>query len=163
MSEIPNKVFVKQRVGTFQKRCEHFGGIDFTDKKKRCKAGVLMLDVIVEQPYKYRNGNDRTVYTSNHSMPCFRDSDPCGVCSCEHQKFPTPEEIAAHDEEVQALFSRTMVAREAIVKATDGKRGVAGEIACPVCESGKLRYSVASLNGHIHAGCTTENCVAWME
>lgn len=38
----------------------------------------------------------------------------------------------------------------------------AGEIDCPVCKAGKLRYSRASSNGHVHAACTS-GCVAWME
>ena len=39
----------------------------------------------------------------------------------------------------------------------------AGEMDCPVCKTGKLRYSRASYNGHVHAGCTTKGCVSWME
>lgn len=38
-----------------------------------------------------------------------------------------------------------------------------GTMNCPVCGTGKLRYSRASYNGHVHAQCTTEGCVAWME
>ncbi len=60
-------------------------------------------------------------------------------------------------------IAKLLKAREAIVKHTDGKRGVAGEIDCPVCGTGKLRYGVAKCNGHIHAGCTTDGCVRWME
>lgn len=163
MSETTDKVFDKEIGGTFERRCKHFGGINFTDKSKACKAGVRMLDVIVEKPYRYRYSEDSPVYTSNHSMPCFTDSDPYRVCSCAKQDFPTPEEIKANKEESDMLMSRFFTARQAIVTATDGKRGVSGEIECPICKAGKLRYSVASLNGHIHAGCTTENCVAWME
>jgi hypothetical protein len=37
-----------------------------------------------------------------------------------------------------------------------------GEFPCPVCQAGTLRYSRAS-NGHVHAGCTTDTCVRWME
>ena len=38
-----------------------------------------------------------------------------------------------------------------------------GEIACPICGTGKVRYSRAAYNGHVHAGCTTQGCVRWME
>ena len=38
-----------------------------------------------------------------------------------------------------------------------------GQIDCPVCKSGKLRYTRASYNGHVHAACSTDNCVQWME
>lgn len=39
----------------------------------------------------------------------------------------------------------------------------AGEMECPVCKTGKLRYSRAAYNGHVHAACSTETCVRWME
>jgi hypothetical protein len=61
-------------------------------------------------------------------------------------------------------------ARAAIVDNLGGpwsrqnRKGGSGVIDCPVC-GGKetLKFSRASYNGHIHARCTTENCVAWME
>lgn len=158
-----DKVFTKQRGGTFGKRCKHFAGIDFTDPTKQCEAGVLMKDVTVIQPFKYRYGGGGTVYTSGYSQPCFSDSDPFGVCECKHQRFPTAEEVAAEEAKMDKLLNRTFVARDAIVKATGGKRGVSGKIACPVCNTGELAYSVAGINGHIWAKCSTEDCVSWME
>ena len=41
-------------------------------------------------------------------------------------------------------------------------KGGAGEVACPNCK-GKIRYAVASCNGHMHGACTTPGCAAWME
>lgn len=38
-----------------------------------------------------------------------------------------------------------------------------GAIDCPVCGEGKLYFSVARSNGHVHAHCTTRLCVSWME
>lgn len=38
----------------------------------------------------------------------------------------------------------------------------AGKMKCPLC-AGELRYSRAGYNGHIHAACSTEGCVRWME
>lgn len=38
-----------------------------------------------------------------------------------------------------------------------------GSINCPVCNEGKLHYSRAGYNGHVHAQCSTNGCVAWME
>lgn len=40
--------------------------------------------------------------------------------------------------------------------------GRAGMI-CPICTTGALNYTVASYNGHMHAMCTSEGCVRWME
>lgn len=39
----------------------------------------------------------------------------------------------------------------------------AGEMTCPVCKTGTLRYSRAAYNGHVHANCTNPDCVRWME
>ncbi len=38
-----------------------------------------------------------------------------------------------------------------------------GEMACPLCKSGKLRYSRNSYNGHVQAACSTPDCVRWVE
>lgn len=43
------------------------------------------------------------------------------------------------------------------------KKGVQGAMDCPVCKKGQLRYTRAACNGHIHARCSTEDCVRWME
>ena len=42
-------------------------------------------------------------------------------------------------------------------------RGGNGKLKCPICKTGKIRYSVASVNGHIWGSCTTEGCVRWIE
>lgn len=61
------------------------------------------------------------------------------------------------------MFDNIMKARAAIVKHAEGKRGVSGQIDCPICKTGKLQYIIAGNNGHIHARCTTDKCVDWME
>ena len=38
-----------------------------------------------------------------------------------------------------------------------------GQILCPACETGSLRYTVSSLNGHMHAQCSTPKCISFME
>ena len=45
---------------------------------------------------------------------------------------------------------------------TNGFSG-AGWMPCPVCKIGKLSYSRASYNLHVHASCSTDTCVRWME
>lgn len=100
--------------------------------------------------------------------PCFcrNGKSPGG---CELAVFPTPEEIEAREAEFDKLFEMVAKAREAIVSHLggpwkNGTKGAAGAIDCPAC-GGKesLRFSRAGCNGHIHAGCTTDGCVAWME
>lgn len=45
-----------------------------------------------------------------------------------------------------------------------GMPGVRGFIDCPVCLGKRtLEFSRSGYNGHVHAGCETPGCVAWME
>lgn len=81
----------------------------------------------------------------------------------------TAEELAALEAEMNRRFELIGEARRAIVAHCGGpwKRGTpgaSGEIDCPACGTEKsLRFSRAGYNGHIHAACTTEDCVRWME
>lgn len=85
-----------------------------------------------------------------------------------HKKYAKPEPRKL-EPAIQALFDNTMKAREAIVTHLGGpwkkgKPSAGGVIDCPICSGKKtLRFSRASVNGHIHAACTTDNCVSWME
>lgn len=103
--------------------------------------------------------------------PCFFKGDPPTVKStvCELALYPTPEELAARDAELAKRFEKMAKAREAIVahcggpwkKGNPSKRGV---IDCPACgRAGTLHFSRAGYNGHVHAQCVTDGCVAWME
>lgn len=66
-------------------------------------------------------------------------------------------------------FENVVKAREAIVAACGGpwKKGTVGSsgtIPCPVCgKDASLQYSRSGYNGHVHARCDTQDCVAWME
>lgn len=99
--------------------------------------------------------------------PCF-EHDGIAPPGCPLAEFPTAEERAEMDREIDARFKDTMTARQAIVAHLGGAwkkgtLGATGEIDCPVCKKGRLRFSRAGYNGHIHAGCTTDKCVQWME
>ena len=74
---------------------------------------------------------------------------------------------AAEAAELSERFAKTIEAMAAC--KTDAKakgfkmgNGGRGKIDCPVCH-GDLRYSVASVNGHMWGACSTEGCVRWME
>jgi hypothetical protein len=113
-----------------------------------------------------------------HGKPGFFDKCPCfwkrgkgadQPCSCPSAAYPTDAEIAAEEAESCASMERIGKARQAIVAHLGGpwKRGTpgaSGVIDCPAC-GGKqtLRFTRAGYNGHIHAGCTTTDCVRWME
>lgn len=125
--------------------CKHFTGV----QNDTCSAGVAYDSV--RRPAPGRLG-----------LPCFRD-EAGGAAPCDRRAFPTPEEAEAAEQESERAIRRMAVARAAIVKETKGRRGVSGAIACPCCEGGTLSYSVASINGHIWAVCTTNGCASWME
>jgi len=95
-------------------------------------------------------------------VPCIRRETPPSV-TCEHCRYPTDAEIKEHDEMIRESFERTGKARRAIVEHTGGRRGVADTIPCPVCGTGVLAFRVSGYNGHIHAKCSTDKCVHWIE
>lgn len=118
-----------------------------------CHAGVRYDDV-----------RDDTV-TNGWRLPCSSDSTakPCPKC-----EFPTPEQVAAEVAAIEASIERSNSAAHAAhadAKQRGFGKGHGGEasIVCPVCGTGELYYSVAGYNGHMHASCDTEGCVAWME
>lgn len=112
-----------------------------------------------------------TVMSAGHNRcPCFPKEGvpPKNAVLCDKAEYPTPEEIAEWNDYIAARFAKTVTARVAIEDHLGGpwKSGTprcSGEIPCPCCDGGKLRFSRAGINGHIHAGCTTANCVQWME
>jgi hypothetical protein len=152
-----------------------------------CGAGVEYDSVCkrIEYTYSYGDGHK---YPAHKAYPCFRRehqlTDGCSKCL-----FPTPEEIKAHADEATGHIKNMISARAAIVdelerRNKDGDVAVklnrasqseyddggptnyvsgAGIIGCPICKTGKLRYSRAAYNGHVHARCSTDGCVSWME
>lgn len=116
---------------------------------KTCLAGID-YDIFQGRPFEDR--------------PCWHK---CGGCAAA--VYPTPEEIAAEEAEINARCEMLGKARQSIVSHLGGpwKRGTPGAtgvIDCPVCGGGKtLHFSRSGYNGHIHAKCVTEDCVSWME
>lgn len=105
--------------------------------------------------------------TKSAECPCFFEqlTQPA---RCPSATYLTPEEVEAEDRWLMERIANVGKARAAIVEHLGGpwKRGVAGasgQITCPVCSTGKLRFSRAGCNGHIYAACTTAECVRWME
>lgn len=131
--------------------CIHYCGMIGRGAKTitHCEAGV-----------KYLSVRDDTK-PGRSGFPCFSDN---GISErCEKCQYPTEEEIAEENAATEKSIACINKARAGIVKATVGKRGVSGEIECPACLNGRLRYSVSGHNGHIHASCSNQECVRWME
>lgn len=142
---------IKKSVET---KCRHYNGC-VNDK---CKAGVV-----------YKNVQDDASPGKPLRLPCF----VLGMFSgpdlpCESRSIPTSEEaLAIATDQCDRAYRNAA----AVGKAKDNARakgfkrgsGGRGEVPCTACNLGTIRYSVASVNGHMHAHCTTKGCVSWME
>lgn len=162
MSAAPQEVVQITRgrslAAQIEDKCIHFNGL----QNDRCDAGVRYEVVRVEHaPIAYRRADSPAVYRQSASRPC-HDSMNLGGAVCTNRCAPTPEYVAKRVADSEREIAATFTARARITDATGGKRGATGVVECPVC-NGKLSYSVASSNGHIHARCATQGCVAWME
>lgn len=135
-------------------RCIHFTGI----QNDVCDAGVPYMDV----------------RTDGKGIPCLRGNGisgkrPDGAClSCSKREWPTEEAIAEQVAARDMAMERTLLAMRAIRQDCTnhgyGKgSGGRGQLSCPACDGGTLHYSVSGYNGHIHAQCTTEGCVRFMQ
>ena len=94
-------------------------------------------------------------------MPCL-GSSPQAIARCPQFSGWTAEENAARELEYQQAWARITLAIKAIREAAQGDRGCVGRTACPSC-NGHLHYSIARVNGHIHARCDTPNCVSFIQ
>lgn len=130
--------------------CKHYRAMS---EHKTCKIGI-----------EYDSFKGLTF----DQTPCF-ERDGVAPPGCGFAEFPTPEEREATAKEIAEQIAKVGKARIAIVAHLGGpwKRGTpaaSGCIDCPACEGEKtLRFSRSGYNGHIHAACTTEGCVSWME
>ena len=127
--------------------CRHFNGIH-----RPCSAGLE--------------------YPATVIGTCIRSAPKPGALPpriCPQIAPFTAEELAAeerdrecdrgHEQHVKKLN----VACAAITKDAKGRRGISGKLPCPVCTTGTLHYSIAGCNGHVHAKCTTPDCIAFMQ
>jgi len=162
---------IPRHKSTFDVRCVHFiGGCADT-----CAKGVKYADVKKQHdpPLQYRYQHERgTPYMRTTSLPCFKDKAFGAVCDLA--EFPTTDQIMKHHADSDAFVGRMLTTRKAIIEdiksntpksteADNRPRSAVGKIQCPICGSGEVRYSQSGYNGHIHAACSTENCVSWME
>jgi len=156
---------ISRHNSTFDVRCLHFiGGCADT-----CAKGVKYADVKKQHnpPLQYRYHRERgTPYMRTASLPCFKDKAFGAVCDLA--EFPTTDQIMKHDADSEAFVARMLTTRKTILADIATKQipddgSSAGTIPCPICGTGEVRYRRSGYNGHIHAKCSTENCVAWME
>lgn len=165
--------------------CKHFNGI----QNKCCNVGVEYDSVTVD-PEAPGSAFRNPCIVLRGATTRGRLSDQERLSMCAKFELPTTEELKKEDEMIREFLQQTNMAREAILQ--DLKRrwkegptpehGVtapadisrfhkpqanyfcgAGVMPCPICSTGKLKYSRSAHNGHVHAQCSTESCVSWME
>jgi hypothetical protein len=145
----------EQFIKSAQSSCRHFNGI----QNDACTAGINY-----EKQRVIGEGD-----VSKMAMPCLpqhangRVTWPC-------DKFEIMSQSDAEkkaDAKIARMNSFAIVLKAAKEDAKQkGLRkgsGGYGELKCPICNGGTLRYSVAAYNGHMHVRCSTENCASWME
>lgn len=73
-----------------------------------------------------------------------------------------PKELV--DELTDVLEARLLIVEKIGEYKKGTSEGVVGKIDCPKCKvKDGLHFSRSGYNGHIHAKCKTEDCLAWME
>lgn len=133
------------------------------DSTWREKMGVRCIHVAAYPAKICKAGVEYASLPKPH--PCVRGEATEG-CAC--YATYTPEEIDEKERKLNQMVENIGKARAAIVQAIGPERkkqSLSGRIDCPVCgNSSCLGFTYAgSYNGHIHARCSTEGCVRWME
>lgn len=130
--------------------CIHFTGT----QNKECTQGI---------PYAELSENRAKV------LPCLGDSRTMlpfeqgkQMAECPLRQFKTREEAEEELKRSDERFEKIGKARRAIISRIEQTGISSGTMVCVVCSKGTLKYSRAS-NGHVHARCSTDGCVAWME
>lgn len=70
---------------------------------------------------------------------------------------------AEHDGLANLLTAVAHVKADAATKGYGRNHGGVNSCKCPLCTDGTIRYSVAAVNGHAHARCSTAGCLSFME
>jgi len=192
MSDIPIIKIPKMR-STGDEWCKHYAGFYKPGIGKgevtHCDAGVEYASVQTKVEFGTIRHGEKTPFFQKVAHPCFKHQFALtgGCAKCE---FPTDADLAKIHAERDVMFNSIGVAREAILQELRRRwkegpipeHGItapadisrfhkpqtnyfcgAGIMACPICKTGKLKYSRSTYNGHVHAKCSTEKCVAWME
>lgn len=153
MTHAADPLFEQLKRGALTK-CRHYNGCI----NERCRAEVRYDDV-----------KEHPAPGKPLRLPCILEGTFSGPdLPCEKRSIPTEAEAIAETMETVARLYENAEARrhakeDARAKGYGKGHGGRGEVPCSRCKTGRLRYSVASYNGHMHGVCTTPDCVRWME
>jgi hypothetical protein len=129
--------------------CRHYSYVRGPDYGPRCACGIDL---------KAEGAN---------VAPCMPMPAVTAPVCAWREEFAA-EEHAAWEEWSSARTVRMIVIMEKIPgNSTDRKNrpewGKSGEFECPACPIGKVMWSRARSNGHVHAYCTTPGCFSVMQ
>lgn len=79
---------------------------------------------------------------------------------CSKREYPTAEQVRAAEEKSERVWQDIRTARAAIVARLSGEPGQC-DVECPAC--GASLAGALHGNGHVHAACSTDGCLMWME
>jgi hypothetical protein len=147
MTETLRDMLIREK----QQDCRYFTGI----QNKCCEAGVD-YDILTED--------------GKYVLPCKKNFVSIGrdPVICQSFKTRTREEAETYANKRLMRADRTLAAvaaahEDAAKKGFKLGHGGASTMDCPTKCGGTLHYSVAGVNGHMHARCDTKECVQWME
>jgi hypothetical protein len=126
--------------------CRHFR--DLT-KNADCRAGVV-YKIIAPKPLAGEGG-----------LPCWGVKP--GTVLCEYREGYTADEIAEQEDWLRQRMNDMGTVLRAIDAEHKASQSWAGEMPCPICKTGRLRWTKARYNGHVHAGCSTPDCISFMQ
>lgn len=136
----------EQRIKKYMSKCKYFNGVQHSD----CKAGIRYDDLPRE--------NGRRL------LPCLGD---CPASNCRKHELTTREEAESRADAVETSIARSVAGLNAVCEDAEKQgfskgNGGEGSVECPIC-NGTIRYTVSGYNGHRHAACSTDGCVAFIE
>ncbi len=143
----------EQKIAFGMDACQHFHGI----QRPLCGAGINIRLLV---------GGPDAGWAAR--LPCFLSDAPKCEVTCESRKLATREEaeleVVKQEQEMDHFLKVHRGAKDhAKAKGLGRGNGGTGEFPCPSGCGGTLRYSVASVNGHMHGRCSTKGCASWME
>jgi len=152
----------------FRRTCLHYDGT----VNSECDEGISYQDVArpltsdEKQAAKdVSHCNEVADWKIAKRLPCLTKGREG---HCPLLTLPTDEDVRKHEEEIGRILSETVTARKAITEHIEAhgheRKNVRDSLGCPVCGQGTLHYAYAgAYNGHVHADCTTDGCVSFME
>lgn len=146
--------------------CIHYNGMS---PNETCKKGHAYLVVARPKNEEEISASASPIFALYNRLPCVEKN--C-VGGCSDYRLPTDTEVAGFDKKIDLFVDKFLkqmnIVRPLILTSVREKGGekkfIEGSITCPICEVGQVFYTYhGHVNGHVHAECTTENCVRWTE